>query len=77
MKVTIGEDTKYKVIKEQVNELLQHLEQTANGREEEDETLSKEIKHIESQVHVEITKLRNARREREGDLGKLIDEKSF
>ena len=53
------------------------MEQEQVEREEEDEQGGKELKTFENEVRFRVTKQRNGRKEREGELVKQIDELAF
>jgi len=76
-KTLVSDDSKYKLFKDQTNEMFSKLEDEQATREDEDEALSKEIKSFENQVQVKITKCKNARKEKESELLKQIDERAF
>lgn len=57
----MADEQKFKIFKEQTNELFAKLEDEQGQREEQDETLLKDIKSFENEVKFKITKCKNVR----------------
>lgn len=68
LKHSAQEEAKFKFFKEAVAELSAKVDEEQVGRENDEESLTKEMKHFESQVSQELVKTRGERKEKEMEL---------
>mmetsp|Transcript_21702 Transcript_21702/g.39612 ORF Transcript_21702/g.39612 Transcript_21702/m.39612 type:complete len:251 (-) Transcript_21702:1719-2471(-) len=73
----VNSDNKYKLLRDQLNRVSEGLTQERHMRETLDERKGKELKLVENNLRIDLNLLKQARKDTEGKVLKVLDEKLY
>lgn len=73
----VNSDNKYKLLRDQLNRVAEGLGQERHMRETLDERKAKELKLVENNLRIDLNLLKQARKDTEGKVLKILDEKLY